>query len=122
MTNTVLIVDDYADARSFLKFLFELGGYRVVEATDGQEAIEQAIAEKPDLILMDMSMPKVDGITASRIIKEKMSHSKVPTIIGVTAHGSDYNEKAIEAGCKTVINKPVSFDVLDSMIAMYMIN
>lgn len=118
MLNTVLIVDDYPDARSFLKSLFELGGYRVVEAADGLEAVKQAEIEKPDLILMDMSMPEMDGITASRIIKEKMS-SKTPTIIGVTAHGSEYHEKALQAGCKSVINKPVSFDVLDSVISMY---
>jgi CheY-like chemotaxis protein len=120
MLNTVLIVDDYPDARSFLKSLFELSGYRVVEACDGQEAVKQAEVEKPDLILMDMSMPEMDGITASRIIKEQSS--KAPTIIGITAHGSEYHKKALEAGCKSVINKPVSFDVLDYVISMYVIN
>lgn len=120
MSNTVLIVEDYPDARSFLKSLFELSGYRVIEAADGSEAVKQAEIEKPDLILMDMSMPEMDGITASRIIKEQSSKS--PTIIGVTAHGSEYYRNAVEAGYKTIINKPMSFDVLNSVISMYMIN
>lgn len=121
MLNTVLIVDDYLDARSFLKSLFELAGYRVVEAGDGDEAVERAQAEQPDLILMDMSMPGMDGLTASRIIKEKMT-AKAPTIVGVTTHGYVYHEKATAADCKTALNKPVAFDTLDSVIAMYITN
>ncbi len=119
MTKKVLIVEDYEDTRSFMKFLLEGYGYKVSEATDGREAVESVKQEFPDLILMDMSMPEMDGLTATKIIREFDGTAKLP-IIAVTAHGESYYRKAIEAGCDDLINKPLDFGVLDSILHQYL--
>ena len=84
MSKKVLIAEDYADTRSFMKFLVESYGYQVLEATDGQEAVETVQHEKPDLVLMDLAMPVMDGLAATRVIRGFDGMSKLP-IIAVTA-------------------------------------
>src|SRR6266513_2202836 len=69
MSKTILIVDDYADIRTLMKILIEMAGYRVLEAHDGIEALEPARDKHPDLILMDIAMPGMNGITAAQQIR-----------------------------------------------------
>jgi len=85
--------------------LIELQGYQVVEATDGREAINQAKETRPDLILMDLSMPAFDGIEATRQIKNdpRLQHIR---IVAVTSHVGHYRDLALAAGCDRVIDKP----------------
>ncbi len=89
MVKKVLIAEDYADTRSFMKFLVESYGYQALEASDGQEAVAAVQKEQPDLILMDLSMPVMDGLTATRVIRGFEGMTKLP-IIAVTAHGQSY--------------------------------
>jgi len=119
MTKKVLIVEDYEDTREFMKILLESYGYKVIEAADGIEAIDRVKQFHPDLILMDISLPIVDGLTATRAIREFDVDSKVP-IIAVTAFGKNYYKKAIEAGCNDLIDKPVDFDSLEPILRSYL--
>lgn len=119
MKKKVLIVEDYEDARGFMKFLVESYGYLVVEAADGIEAVDCVRQQHPDLILMDVSLPMVDGLTATRAIREFDFAANIP-IIAITAFGKSYYKKAIEAGCDDLIDKPVDFDVLEPILRHYL--
>lgn len=119
MAKKVLIVEDYEDTREFMKILLESYGYKVIEAADGIEAIDRVKKYHPDLILMDISLPVVDGLTATRAIRSFDVDSKVP-IIAVTAFGKNYYNKAIEAGCNDLIDKPVDFDSLEPILRSYL--
>ncbi len=120
MAKKVLIVEDYEDTREFMKILLESYGYRVIEAADGIEAIDRVKQYHPDLILMDISLPVVDGLTATRAIREFDEQSRRVPIIAVTAFGKNYYKKAIEAGCNDLIDKPVDFDSLEPILRSYL--
>ena len=119
MAKTVLVVEDYADTRTLMRFLLEGYGYQVIEAADGQEAVEKAKEQHPDLILMDLSLPVMDGFTATQIIRKSNGGGKIP-IIAVTAYGNSYYRKAIEAGCDDLINKPLDFKKLEPILEQYL--
>jgi two-component system chemotaxis response regulator CheY len=119
MSKKVLIVEDYEDSRSFMKFLVESYGYQVVEAADGIEAIDTYKKQHPDLVLMDISLPVVDGLTATKTIRELEKTAKMP-IIAVTAFGKAFYDQAIEAGCNDLINKPIDFDKLEPILNQYL--
>lgn len=119
MPKKVLIVEDYEDSRSFMKFLLESEGYLVVEAADGIEALDQFKQQHPDLILMDISLPMVDGLTVTKAIRDFDASSKIP-IIAVTAFGKAYHQQAIDAGCDYLINKPLDFDKLGPVLKHYL--
>lgn len=120
MAKTILVVEDYEDIRSFLKYLLEERGYQVCEARDGIEAFDKFKREHPDLILMDISMPEVDGLIATKAIRELEADGVHIPIIAVTAFGKLYYNKAIEAGCNELIDKPVDFDSIESVIHHYL--
>lgn len=119
MQKTVLIVEDYADTRNMMKYLLQGYGYAVVEAADGQEAVEKAKECALDLILMDLSLPVMDGFTATQTIRKFAGFSKIP-IIAVTAYGNSFYKRAIEAGCDDLINKPLDFDKLEPILNQYL--
>lgn len=119
MSKTVLIVEDYPDTRLMMKYLLQRFGYEVIEAADGQEAVDKVKQANPDLILMDISMPVMDGLTATQIIRKTDGFATVP-IIAVTAYGKSYYRQAIEAGCDDLINKPLDFDNLEPILEQYL--
>lgn len=119
MGRTVLIVEDYEDSRFFMKFIVEGYGYQVIEASNGFEAIESLKNNIPDLILMDIAMPVMDGLTAAKTIRTIKWAAKIP-IIAITAHGKQLYGIAIEAGCNDLISKPVDFDLLESVLSQYL--
>jgi two-component system cell cycle response regulator DivK len=112
---TVLIVEAYADVRALMKFLVRRYGYTVIEAADGYEAVEQTKEHCLDLILMDISMPLMDGLEATRIIRTLKGYCNTP-IIALTAHDKAFYQRAIHAGCDEVIGKPLDFDVLEDLL------
>ena len=113
---TVLLVEDTEDNRFMMKRLLEMSGYRVVEATNGEEAVRVAEAESPSLILMDLSLPMIDGLAATRLIRKLPMCQKTP-IIAVSAHDtSDFLAEALEAGCNSYITKPIDFSELEELI------
>ena len=119
MSKKVLIVEDYEDTRTFMKFLLETSGYQVIEAADGIEAFDKFKNCHPDLILMDISLPVVDGLTATKAIRKSRDGEKVP-IIAVTAFGKAYYHKAIEAGCNDLIGKPLDFETFEPILNNYL--
>ena len=115
----MLVVEDYDDSREFTKFLLEDFGFDVLEATNGYEAIEVVKRQAPDLVLMDIAMPVMDGLTATRRIKEHKEFQKLP-IIAVTAQSEGVKGKALEAGCDALISKPLDFDDLKPVLNRYL--
>ena len=116
-TETVLLVEDTEDNRYMMRRLLEMAGYRVVEATNGEEAVALAKSVRPDLILMDLSLPLIDGLAATRAIRKLDGCGKVP-IIAVSAHDtSDFQSDALAAGCDGYITKPIDFSQLELLIA-----
>jgi CheY-like chemotaxis protein len=119
MKKKVLIVEDFADTRSFMKFLIESYGYQALEATDGEEAVAAVQQQHPDLVLMDLAMPVMDGLAATRVIRGFDGMAKLP-IIAVTAHGQSFYKQALEAGCDDLINKPFDFATLEPVLNQYL--
>jgi CheY-like chemotaxis protein len=119
MPKTILVVDDYEDTREMMRFMLEMDGYLIDEASDGWEAFEYVKEKCPDLILMDISMPNVDGITATQLIKQIEACCDIPVVF-ITAHVDRYQEKAVAAGGKEVITKPIDFDVLRGITSKYL--
>jgi two-component system cell cycle response regulator DivK len=103
----ILLVEDNEMNRDMLSRRLRRNGYEVVIAMDGQQGVEMAAAESPDLILMDMSLPVIDGWEAARRVRENEATRKIP-VIALTAHAmAGDREKAIEAGCDDYDTKPV---------------
>ena len=119
MPKKILIVEDYAVNRSFLKFLLEDYGYEVLEAENGQKAVETAKDQKPDLILMDLAMPEMDGLTATRKIRQLDEADKMP-IIAVTDYGQFYYDEVVSAGFDDFIIKPFDPTILKPLMSQYL--
>lgn len=113
---TVLLVEDTEDNRFMMRRLLEMTGYRVIEAMNGEEAVNLARTEMPQLILMDLSLPVIDGLAATRLIR-KIPEFEATPIIAVSAHDtSDFQSEAIHAGCNRYITKPIDFNELEALI------
>ena len=118
-SRTVMVVEDYDDTRYFLKRILEKKGYRVLEAVNGQEAVEIAKTEHPDLILMDLDLPILDGIGATQHLRQHDATKSVP-IVAVTAYPMSYTRvKAFAKGCNEYLSKPIDFDELDKLLTRY---
>jgi two-component system cell cycle response regulator DivK len=116
-TPTVLLVEDTEDNRFMMRRLLEMTGYRVIEATNGEDAVSLAKAERPNLILMDLSLPVIDGLAATRLIREVPTLQATP-IVAVSAHDTtDFQSEAIEAGCNSYVTKPIDFNELEDLIS-----
>ena len=103
----VLVVDDYLEAREICAEYLGFHGYRVVTAEDGLQALERAFEMLPDVILMDLSLPELDGWAATRRLKADPRTRGIP-IVALTGHAlSAERERALAAGCDDVITKPV---------------
>ena len=113
---TVLIVEDSDDARYFMRLSLEQLGYLIIEAENGARAVEIAQLERPDIILMDLSLPILDGIAATEKIRASDGLQGVP-IIAVTAHQeTDFRVGAKAAGFDAYVTKPIDIDFLGGLI------
>jgi CheY-like chemotaxis protein len=113
---TVLVVDDNADTRVVVRWMLERWGYRVVEAADGREAYEKAVEHRPDLVVMDLSMPVVDGFEAIRSIRAREEFSGLP-VIAVTAFDRAVARDGAEAaGFDYYLSKPIDFKRLEVLV------
>lgn len=108
----VLVVEDYQDAREMYTAYLQFSGYRVAEATNGLEAIDQAQTLLPDIILMDLALPKMDGWEATRRLKMDEKTRHIP-IVALTGHAlAGHAEGARQAGCDSFVTKPCLPDAL----------
>jgi two-component system KDP operon response regulator KdpE len=106
-TSTILVVDDYPDNRTLLSAWLRAKGYKVIEAQDGREGLVQANRSHPDLILMDLAMPELDGVEATRQLRQRRTFSRTP-IFAISAYAThDVKADALAAGCTEVIAKPL---------------
>lgn len=105
----ILVVDDFEDNREMYTQFLRFNGYRVAEAVDGLDALTKAAALRPDLIVMDLSLPRLDGWEATRRLKASPDTKAIP-VIALSAHAmAGDREKALEAGCEDYDTKPVDF-------------
>ncbi len=117
---TVMVVDDYDEVRLLTKQALESFGYRVLEAASGSEAVKLAQADSPDLILMDLSMPNMDGFATMHQLRKLLGLRDVP-VIALSAHTArEVREDALAAGCREFITKPVHFERLRSVIERHL--
>ena len=113
---SVLLVEETEDNHHMMRRLLELSGYRVTEAVNGVEAVRVAERETPNIILMDLSLPIVDGLAATRRIRQLPELEKVP-IVAVSAHDTaDFHAEALAAGCNAYITKPIDYAELEDLI------
>lgn len=118
----VLLVEDTEDNRFMMKRLLELSGYEVAEARNGEEAVRIANEKRPEMILMDLSLPIIDGLAATRRIRALPGFEKVPIVV-VSAHDTaDFHAEAIAAGCNSYITKPIDFGQLELLISRLLAN
>jgi CheY-like chemotaxis protein len=116
----VLIVEDHPDTRELLKYLIESSGYRVLEAGDGEEAVRLAECLLPNLILMDTSLPHVDGLMATERIR-KLKIARKVTIIFLSGHAQpEARAMALAAGGDDYFVKPINFEKLESALEKYL--
>lgn len=120
LRKTVLVVDDYDDVRAITKKALESFGYRVIEAGSGVEAVRVAQAESPDLILMDLSMPNMDGFATMHKLRRMLGLRDVP-VIALSAHTArEVREDALAAGCREFVTKPLHLEELKSVVARHL--
>jgi CheY-like chemotaxis protein len=110
----VLIAEDSLDTRIMLKRAFELKGYSVIEAADGNEAIEAIHETRPNLIVIDLNMPVVDGLEAIKTIRNLEAPGEQVPIVAITAFDVyGMKEAALETGCNSYLSKPLDMEELD---------
>lgn len=112
----VLIAEDDADVRLMLKTLLEVKGYRTATAADGREAVERAEAVRPDLILVDLQLPRLNGFAVTRFVRQSDTLHRVPVVV-VSGHDpARHLALALAAGCNAYLRKPIDFDELDGLL------
>lgn len=105
--STILIADDNEDLRNMMRQLLESHGYRVLEAADGRQAVETALRERPALIIMDLGMPDMDGLSAVAEIRQHVPAPETEVLIISAYDRLEYRTEAVAAGCSGFITKPV---------------
>jgi len=116
----ILVVDDNEDNRELVVKVLRNKGYEMIEAVDGEDALQKAKDERPALILMDISLPKMDGYEVTRRLKSLIEYKEIP-IVALTAHAMKGDkEKAFSAGCIGYISKPVDVRELPEQIKLYL--
>jgi len=113
---TILVAEDNPDSREMMEMLLRTKGYEVVAANDGVHAVEVAVQTLPDLILIDLQLPKLDGLSVTRTLRQHPQLKTVPIII-ISGHDPEqYRQTALAAGCSGYLLKPIDFDRLDSLL------
>jgi CheY-like chemotaxis protein len=114
---TILLAEDDPDVRLMMRTLLEMKGYRVVEAADGPGTVETAQTERPDIILMDLQLPRLNGFAVARFVRQSDGLRHVPIVV-ISGHDpAKHRNLALAAGCNAYLLKPVDFDDLEELIA-----
>lgn len=113
---TILVVDDFDDTRLLLRTWLQKKGYRVIEAENGKQAVAEAATSQPDLIIMDVEMPELDGLSATRKIRALANSEELPIVV-VSAYGADqFRDDALAAGCNEYVSTPFEPEHLEKLI------
>jgi CheY-like chemotaxis protein len=114
--HTILVVDDFDDTRLLLRTFLQKKGYRVIEAENGKQAVAEAASRQLDLIIMDVEMPELDGLAATRKIRTLANSEELPIVV-VSAYGADqFRAEALAAGCNEYVSTPFEPDELEKLI------
>jgi len=113
---TILVAEDSSDSREMMHLLLESWGYTVIEAENGVRALEVAMKGKPDAVLLDLALPRLDGLSVTRNLRLHPSFKETPIII-VSGHDPrSHRKKALDAGCDEYLLKPINFDGLQTLL------
>jgi CheY-like chemotaxis protein len=112
----VLLVEDVEDTRLFMRLELEQHGFIVFEAADGKTAVHTATRERPDVILMDLSLPVMDGFAAARLIRKNQKLKEVPLIAITAHHETDFRDGARNSGFDAYVTKPIDMKWLKELI------
>lgn len=116
----VLVVEDHEDTRFLLKTMLEMNGYRVAEAGDGEEGVRAARRERPRLVIMDATLPRLDGLAATRRIRSDSVLAGVPVVI-LSGHAQpNFRTAALDAGGTEFLVKPIALSELTSVLERYL--
>ena len=116
----VLVVEDHEESRKMLRVLLSLKGYEVIEAEEGERALELAKDKHPDLVLMDISLPVRDGLAVYREMRNCASLGDVPIILTSGYSTDDFRQEVQAAGCQEFLVKPLDFDELDRLLEAHL--
>ena len=117
MKEKILIVEDNPQNMRLIRMVLRAKGYTLLEATNGEEALEMAISERPELIIMDIRLPKMTGLEVAKKLRESPAFSHTP-IIAITAYAmSSDKERAIDSGCDAYLSKPINTRTLPGVVA-----
>ena len=111
MSARVLVVEDNPDSRTFLATLLKIKGFIVDTAADGLEGLKRALAERPDIIISDLSMPRLDGVQMLRILRQMPACRSIP-VVAISAYGSGRLEDAAKVGADYTLRKPLNCNLL----------
>ena len=112
----VLVTDDHEDTRLLFRTLLGMRGYAVIEAADGEEAVQLAESASPDLILMDGTLPRLDGLSATRLIRKLGKGRKTPIVFVCGRAEPNFRAIALDAGCDEFLVKPLDFELLGAIL------
>jgi two-component system cell cycle response regulator DivK len=122
MSKRILVVEDRDDSRTILvAMLSRLCGYETIEAANGAEAIEKAVAEKPDLILMDLDLPDISGIDAAKAVKENPNTAHIPIVAQTAWSSRQWKGKVLRIGMVDYLEKPVSMELIKATIEKFIL-
>jgi CheY-like chemotaxis protein len=113
---TVLVAEDDEDIRLMMLTLLRMKGYGTAEARDGQEALDVARVVRPDVVLVDLQLPRLNGFAVTRFLRQTEAMSRVPIIVVSAYDPAKHRNLALAAGCNAYVQKPIDFDSLDGMI------
>ena len=118
MMPTVLVADDNDDTRQMFQSLLAAKGYRVIEASDGEQAVESIQHENPGLVLLDLGLPRLNGLNVIRRLRNELGLIEVPLVV-ITGYDNHF-DTAVAAGCDDYLVKPIDFDRLDAILDYYL--
>ena len=120
MGKRILIVEDVEDSRAILVLILQrFCGYETIEAVNGTEALKKALSEKPDLIVMDLGLPDIDGVSTARVLKANPITAPIPIIAHTAWSSAQWEEAAFKAGMVKYLQKPVPKEVMKQTIAEF---
>ncbi len=120
MPAKILIVEDHDDSREILAHMLRHLNYEPLEAATGEEAIEKALNESPDLIIMDLRLPGINGVEATRRLKQNPKTARIPIIAYTASEHQDYKHKALAAGMAEFLMKPTPHRVFKQIIEKFL--
>ena len=121
MAKKILIVEDNQHLREILASVLHTSGYTILEAATGAQGIEKAVAEKPNLIILDLDLPDITGIDAARTLKNNPMTAEIPIIACSALSGSEWREEAMRAGIADYLQKPISLALIKEKIEEYIL-